>query len=96
MVHEMPKFYVKDLIRHFFNFFKWRYDPRLTLRDLNPDNLQNSVSPGDKQKLWLPAFAFVNALGTVDSSLIDAKMFLDMETEPYTRGQEEAVEGNLS
>ena len=53
----------------------------------------NGVSHEDKQKLWLPSINFVNALGTVDGSMIDSDIFLNLETEPYIRGREEGTEG---
>ena len=64
------------------------------MRDLNPNDLLNEVSLDDKQKLWLPSFYFGNSLGKVDMSMIDSKINLQMETEPFTRGKlEEATEG---
>ena len=70
-----------------------RYDPRLTLLDLNEDDLLNDVTTVDKAKLFMPSISLTNYQGVIPKSMLSADLFLKMEQEPRTTGIESATEG---
>ena len=52
-------------------WFIFRYDGRLSFKDLNDNSLLNGVQTEALQKLWTPQLAFINALGPYQTVVDD-------------------------
>jgi len=76
------------------NKLQYRYDFRLTYRDLNNMTSLNSLTQSDKETLWAPQLAFTNALGPFQTGVDDTMAgFLVREGSPQPEDMTMATEG---
>jgi len=72
-----------------------RYDSRITFKDLNNLTTLNSLTSQDKEHIWSPQIAFVNALGPFQTGIDDTmSAFLVREGEPLKEDLTQSTEGD--
>ena len=79
----------------FFLNLRW-YDLRIDFRDLNNVTLLNSLSPADRDQIWVPKLGFTNALGPFQTVVDDlTNGVLIREAKPLEEDVTAAIEGKI-